>query len=172
MSKTETVIEFKKNVNELLEFGEKKVWIEAESSLASPTMKQILEWEDENSIPMRASTLAKLQDFNKRYAMGAFRPSSKKQKNLPSQEKIAENSKAETVKIPYTDHQYAKQVNNVVDKPGLSSRELTIEELERTGAKWINKCQGPSYSIDEAIVMLNRACRERGITCKVIMEAV
>jgi hypothetical protein len=89
MNKAETVIDFRKHVNKLLDEGEKKSWIEAESELANKTLTQILEWgEGPELIPMKASTLAKLQDFNKKVAMGGLikYPAVKAKRGRPKKE--------------------------------------------------------------------------------------
>jgi hypothetical protein len=198
MNKAETVIDFIKHVNKLLAEGEKKSWIEAESELANKTLTQILEWgEGPELIPMKASTLAKLQDFNKKVAMGGLikYPAVKaKRRGRPKKEEVEKaenidegysisadsffgldngNGKDQSVKIPIVDHQYVPQANNVIDKPSRTRHKLTPEEMDQ-----IKKDLGlyvglddPDLTIDKAIVLLNRACKKNGVACEVVIKS-
>jgi hypothetical protein len=198
MNKAETINDFKKHVNRLLADGEKKSWIEAESRLANRTLTQILEWGDgPELIPMKASTLARLQDFNKRIAMGDLikfsevkarkRGRKKEATEVRQPEKVATenteifdsffgmdqgNGKDQAVKIPITDHSYVPQVDNVVAKPN-TRHKLTPQEMEqiKRDLKMQGDLNDPDITIDKAIVLLNRACKEIGISCEIIIKS-
>jgi len=198
MNKAETINDFKKHVNRLLDDGEKKSWIQAESNLANNTLTQILEWGDgAELIPMKASTLARLQDFNKRIAMGDLikypeikarkRGRKKKAIEVRQPEKVATenteifdsffgldqgNGKDEAIKIPIVDHPEVPPVDTVIEKPN-SRHKLTPQEMEqiKKDLKMEGDLEDPDITIDKAIVLLNRACKEIGISCEIIIKS-
>lgn len=195
MNKAETVTDFRKHVNQLLADGEKKGWIEAESNLANKTLTQILEWgEGPELIPMKASTLAKLQDFNKKVAMNGLikRPAVKAKRGRPkkSHKRPAENiddgysistdsffgldkgdGEEQAVKISNYDNQHVPQVDNV--KPSYTRHKLTPEEMEQI-KRDLGLYMGlddPDLTIDKAIVLLNRACKKNGVACEIVIKS-
>jgi len=177
MSKTELISEFRKNVEKLLEAGAKQTWLLLESELAHATFKQIIDWGDgPELLPMKASTLAKLQDFNKRYAMGGVViPPEKPAKKVgrPKKQKATAEIEVDT----FFDYQESDEVVPIKETP---KEESVVNALDSPVFKPINSYQAaqikdykedPEVSIDKAITLLNRACREMGVSCEIVIKS-